>query len=135
LKTLKLFTSSTMEWNLAKEFSPALDAEELSSKVSDFINTHYDRSRILAVRSVRKKIKNSLYPVIWPEQRISNSRIFENWSLLLSLITDFCDWDLNDKRRMVELIQLKQTGKERDHIVGMQKFPVFWKALKKITRS
>jgi hypothetical protein len=36
---------------------------------------------------------------------------------------------------MVELIQLKQTGKERDHIVGMQKFPVFWKALKKITRS
>lgn len=132
LKTLKLFTSSPVEWSPDKESFPPLDAEEISRKISDFINNRYNCSRIEAFRSIRKKIKNNLYPVVWPTHPTSSNQIFENWSLLINLIRDFRDWDLTDKKRLVELIYLKQAGQERDHIVGMQKFPVFWKSLKGI---
>jgi hypothetical protein len=121
-----------MELSLSKEYFPLFDAEELSRKISEFINNRYSWSRTRATRSLTRKLKYTLYPVRWPAKSIGNNQIIENWSLLISLINNFRDWDVMDKRKLVELINLKQTGREIDHIAGMQKFPLFWKSLKNI---
>lgn len=115
LKTLRMFTAGPMEWTLNKRSVPAVEAEELSRKVSDMINTRYNCSRTRAIRK--------------------NYDLMEGWSLLLSMLDEYRYWNPADKKKLTELIYLKQAGSERDHIIGMQAFPVFWKGMKKIVNS
>ncbi len=128
LKTLRLFTAGPLEWKPDRASFPRVDAETISSKISDSINTGYGSSRIHALRAIKIQVKEKLKPLSWPKELKLNNQYVENWGLLINLVTGFQAWDRKDKKRLVELILLKHSGKERDFIVGMQRFPVFWKS-------
>lgn len=128
LKTLRRFTASRLEWKLNPITFPTVDPEAISRRISDMINADYDRSRTRAVQELKSQVKTKLAPVSWSKTKISD-HIFQNWCLLLSLIPGLKDWKLKDKKRLVELIGIKDTGKEREHIIGMQRIALFWRSV------
>jgi hypothetical protein len=129
LKTLRMFIAGPLEWRLAPASIPMVDAETISRKISDTINMDHGRSQITALRSVKNQVKEKLKPLNWPGQLKHSIRDLENWCLLINLLTGFQDWKTEDKKRLVELIQVKLTGKERDFIVAMQRFGLFWRSI------
>ena len=116
LKTLNQFTEGPLEWKPDNAYVPVADAETVSRKISDMINTDFGGSRIKALRSIKASLSKRY-----------NLPYLENWGLLINLISNFQRCDQKDKKRLIELIRLKQTGRERDYIIGMQKLRVFWR--------
>ena len=128
LNSLRSFIESPLEWKPDESSFPWVDAETISRRISDFINTYYHSSRIKAIRSIKTQVKEKLKPHGWPKDLNRNTPQFENWCLLINLIPEFQNWSTKNKKRLVELIQKKYTGKERDYIIGMQKFNAFWES-------
>jgi hypothetical protein len=128
LKTLQSFTAGPLEWKLNRTTSLMVDAETISRKISEMINTDYEGSRLKARRSIKNQVSKKLKPIRLPRQLTMNTENFENWCLLIHLIPEFQHWDRKNKKDLIGLMQLKQTGKEKDFIVGMQKLRVFWRS-------
>ncbi len=129
LKTLKLFTGSRLEWTLTKSSIREPDAEELSRLITKHIATDYDNSRKKAIESSFRKMKAHLHPASKILSLRKHYPAIENWSLIADMINDIPQWSSAEKKQLVELIRLKQNGRERDYIRGMQRFGRLWKSL------
>ena len=57
--------------------------------------------------------------------------VLVNWSLLLNVLGDVEKWSAFQKKMLVNLIKLKQTRKERDYLLQLQKHNRLWHSLKK----
>lgn len=128
IKTLRQFIAGPLEWKLDVKAFPAVDPETVSQEISDVINREFGSSRIDAILAMRNRVRGKLAPVSLQKVKLSNQN-FENWCLLLNLFDDLQHWKLKDKKTVVDVIQLKVKGKEREHIVRIQKLRVFWKSL------
>lgn len=120
-KTLLHFTKTNIEWKLSHSVFPTFDASKTSLAISDMINTQYDGDRKMAIDACLKKTAKQLSIKNLPMLNNIQMEVLQNWSLLIGLIKNIENWTETDKAALVKLIQLKQSGKERDYVVALQK--------------
>jgi hypothetical protein len=135
LNVLRHFTSCNIEWKFQKKIDPDFDAARISEAITLLINSAYNRNRSTAISVLLKKMKNDLPMGLLKHNSLSNQHVLENWCLLTGLIPDLPKWNLQQKRKFVQLIHLKQNGKERDYIIGLQKHNRLWKSLRLIIKN
>lgn len=135
LNTLQRFTASNMEWKTSEQSFPRFDASVLSRVISNSINKNYGRSRKKAIAASLDKMRKRLPLENLRRQILFQDRFIENWSLLTGLIDDIAQWTPGQKKKLLQLVQLKQAGKERDFIIQLQKHRRLWKSLQDIMET
>jgi hypothetical protein len=132
LNILQRFTSSNMEWKTSEQSFPHFDAAVLSRVISNSINKNFGRSRKKAMAGSLAKMQTK-FPLEYLRKQIPvQSRVIENWSLLTGLIDDIEQWTPGQKKTVLQLVHLKQAGKEKDYIIQLQKHRRLWKSLQDI---
>ncbi len=129
LNLLRRFASSNIEWKLQKRIYPEFDAARISEAITRLINSDYNRNRVTAISVLLNKMKKKFPLASLKNNSLSLKQVLENWCLLTGLIKDLPKWNLKQKREFIHLIQLKQNGKEREYIIGLQKHTRLWKSL------
>ncbi len=135
LNVLRRFACSNIEWKIQKRIYPDFDAARISEAITGLINSDYNKNRATAISVLLNKMKNDLPLALLKNNSISLRHVMENWCLLTGLINDMAKWKLQQKREFVHLIQLKQNGKERDYIIGLQKHTRLWRSLLSIIKN
>lgn len=129
LKVLQYFTKSKIVWISGKKWSPGFDAANVSSAVSNMINLNFNHNRDRAITACLKKLSREFSISSLKNKTVYQRQVMENWSLLAGLSDDLAEWNALQKKNFVQLIKLKQTGKERDYILQLQKHQRLWKSL------
>jgi hypothetical protein len=135
VRVLKEFTSSNLEWRTAIKSIPDFDPARLSLAVSKMISKNYNGSRKNAIEAMLIKLKKELYPLLARNTLFYNQAIKENWCLLLGLLNDLGSWNFSQKKKLIQLISLKQKAKERDYIRAFQKHTRLLTSLQRIVEK
>lgn len=130
-KQLKHYTAGNLEWKISDKSFPDFDSGKVSTIVSNAINQKFDCDRRLAISFCLEKMKKQLPAASLKRETAYQQQVLVNWSLLLFVLGDIEKWTAFQKRMLVNLIKLKQTGKERDYVLQLQKHNQLWKSLKK----
>jgi hypothetical protein len=134
VKVLQHFASCNMEWITGKKTVPDFDAAKVSLAVSKYIIDTYNSNRKDAVEICVKSVKKYFPVKLLHPCSPGRQMVLENWSLLLGLLNDFPSWSPVEKKAMIQLIQLKQSGRERDYVLHLQKHRHLWRTLEKIIK-
>ncbi len=125
LKQMKAFTACNLELDLAKKISPAYDAGVLSSAITQMINRDFRCSRQLAMDILRLRFNK-----IFSDQRqIIGTNGSQDWILVTGLLKDLPYWKMREKKKLFQLISLKQSGRERNYIKALQLNDRLWNSL------
>lgn len=135
MKTLRQFTACYAAWRADKTIPHVLPAPDISAAISTMISRQYQGSRKKAL-----DISTHLLQKHFPAEAVKKWTFYEqdvlnNWSLLTLLIKDYNNWSGKEKMGLVQLILLKQKGKERDYIIQLQKHKRLWSSLQEIDQK
>jgi len=124
--TLKKYLKSNIELVLADNSFPNYDSEVLSQKITKYINTHYNGDRKQALTKCFNELKK--HTGINPK---NYSDLQLNYAKEVSIL--FCamgndQWLAKNKRDIIKYIETKFTKTEKEWIMHLQKFKVFWES-------
>ncbi len=135
VEKLQLFTSSDLEWIITADSFPVYGADKISAAISDHINQNFGSVRQKAVIASLKKM-NRLFPAALLYNRsLFEQEVTANWSLLTMLIDNINNWTETQKKKLVQLIRLKQIGKESEYIMQLQNHTGLWHSLNTIANK
>jgi hypothetical protein len=129
---LRQFTGSPINWILDKKSFPDFDAGKLSTAVTTMINLRFKANRTLAINTCIAEMKLNFSTATLKVETLYQQQVLENWALLTGLINDFSEWGIQDKKALILLMKLKQTGNEQSYILQLQHHHRLWKSLQNI---
>jgi len=123
--TLKKYTKSNIALSISKNSYPLYDSEEISKKITHYINTHYNGNREKALKDCFEKFKKNLAITTnsWKTEDIEYGKQF---SVLCHTHPDAKTWMIKNKKHIISFIQLKSAKTELPWIKHLQKFKGFW---------
>ena len=112
--------------DLAKKINPPYDAGILSSAITKMINSDFRCSRQLAIDFLQLRFNKI---ISGKKQIAAANNGSQNWTLLTGLLKDFPNWKMHEKKKLVQLISLKQNGREKKYIEALQLNQRLWNSL------
>jgi hypothetical protein len=125
IATLKKYTKSNLALTLSDTSFPNYDSEELSQKITKYINTQFDGDREKATNYCYKQLKEALEINTKP-WKLDDITYAKQVSLLFAIKPDSKNWIKKHKKDVLLLIQLKSKASELYWIKHLQKFSAFW---------
>ncbi len=121
LKVLKALTVDNMQLKLDEQGHQQLDTSELSRAITNMIGERYGGDRTKAIRAALRTATGWL-PLDKMEKSTSDWRkVLESFALLLLIFPDRNDWNVMEKKALVQLIQQKAYGNESDYLAMFRK--------------
>ncbi|MES2567281.1 MAG: hypothetical protein V4565_10465 [Bacteroidota bacterium] len=129
--TLRKYTKSNIALTLSATSFPHFDSEELSKKISVFINTNFDGNRELALTQCFKQFNEGLNikATSWKKEDVNYAK---EMSLLFCMSPNSKIWLKKNKKAVMTFIQLKSAKTELSWIKHLQKFKAFWDLMNSI---
>lgn len=123
--TLKKYTKSNLALTLSPTSYPDYDSEELSKKITGYINTHFNGNRQKALSACFKQLKESLGidTKAWKREDIAYAK---EVSILFCLKPNAGQWIRKNKKNILQFILLKSAKTELPWIKHLQGFKAFW---------
>ena len=129
LSVMRRFTRCNMEWVVNPGASVFPDAEQVSAAVSAMINKVYNASRQQAINTCMEQMgKSVLFAPVYTGNN-HELRVIENWGLLSGLLNHLSGWTKTQKRTLIKIIRLKQSGGERAFLLHLQRHKKLWQSL------
>jgi hypothetical protein len=126
---LKKFTAANLEWLTDNKSLPRFGADELSAAISKQINKMYHGSRAAAISASSKMIQRVFSRADLRAVNLLPAAVKDNFLLLCLFIRDISLWGQEEKSKLVRVWTLKAGGKERDHILQLQRHQRLWQSL------
>jgi hypothetical protein len=125
IATLKRYTKSNLALTLSVNSYPDYDCEELSKKITSYINTRFNGNRRNALTVCFKKLKehSGIDTKDWKPEDIEYAK---QVSVLFCLKPNAKQWMKKNSRNIARFIQLKSAKTELPWVKHLQSFRAFW---------
>ena len=138
IRTLKRLALSDMLVDLRpkprRPFKEML-VSDIGMAVTEHIARNYRSDSVRALRNSLKAVKSALGIRNLNKWPVNEHVAFERWCPMLTLIEDLNNWNMRDKRKLIEIIKAKADIKEKRFVGLMQKHAKFQESLLKIAQS
>ena len=138
IRTLKRLALSDMLVDLRpkprRPFKEML-VSDIGMAVTEHIARNYRSDSVRALRNSLKAVKSVLGIRNLNKWPVNERVAFERWCPMLTLIEDLNNWNMRDKRKLIEIIKAKADIKEKRFVGLMQKHAKFQESLLKIAQS
>jgi hypothetical protein len=126
--TLRKYTKSNIALTLSDKSYPNFDSEELSQRITNYINAQFEGNREKATLHCFEQLKEafSINTNSWKIEVIDYAK---QLSILFCSYPNSKSWMLENKANIILLIQLKSAKTELLWIKHLQSFKAFWKLI------
>lgn len=135
INVLKYFTSSNMHFEPVKSGTNNFDADKTSKAVTSMICSRFSGDRKTASDVCLKELVTFLGIKKLSQAEADKQNIWHNWALLFTALPDTVQWDKMQRKKFLQLIQLKISGSEKDYITAMQNHSRFWHSAKELCKN
>jgi len=129
---LKIFTSCNMQLEPVKNDTGNFNADFISIAVTDMINTRFSGDRETAISVCSKELADFLGMNNPSQTDHLKQHSWQNWALLFAILPGTKKWNKQQRKKFLEVLQLKDSGSEKDHIVALQNHKGFWVSVKQL---
>lgn len=132
IAVLKSFTGSEIQFEPVKNDTVNFNADIISIAVTRIINSRFCGDRETAINACLKDLANFL-GIRKPTQADPvKQKSWQNWALLFAVLPKTTNWNKLQRRKFYQVLKLKISGSEKDHIVALQKHMPFWVSVKEL---
>jgi hypothetical protein len=125
VSTLKRYTKSNLALTLTEDSYPDYDCEELSKKITSYINTRFNGNRQKALTACFKLLKENtgVDMKTWKPEDVNYAK---QVSVLFCLKPTAAQWMKKNSKNIARFIQLKSAKTEFPWVKHLQQFDAFW---------
>ncbi len=131
LSLLKTFATSNVEWEVVKNKTFFIDADEISKSVTKMINEKFGGDREKALKSCLHQVSILLGRQKIPVMNAVEKKVWQNWSLIFCSLQFTKKWNKKEQKKVLHLLRAKAKMPEREFIIILQRYQAFWSAVKK----
>lgn len=126
--TLRKYTKSNIALTLSEKTYPDFDAEVLSQRITNYINSNFDSNREKAINQCFKQLKEvlNINTKSWEVEDIDYAK---QLSVLFCSYPNSKKWMMDNKKNITLLIQLKSAKTELQWVKHLRSFKAFWKQI------
>lgn len=132
VSVLKSFTRCNMQYEPVKTGAGNFDADEISNAITTMVCSRFSGNREIAIAVCLEELIRFLETDKIQQMDPVKQKAWHNWGLLFAVLPQTGGWSKMQRKKFLQILQLKISGSERAYIIALQKHKSFWQSVRNL---